>query len=129
MAQALPSFIANPSLAGREAQYVALTVKSAAVLKSWKLSLFSYEWLLPDGQIRPVDDLPLKEREKRLQVEDALKRGIPLMTPVLGIGIMDNIEIGSGRDVFLTLSALGYDHIPVYAPKSCLKEFKSFQLS
>jgi hypothetical protein len=129
MANAAPVFTVNPAVKDRDGQYVEMTVRTAAILKSWKSSLMSFEWLLPDGTIRALDELPLKEREKRLTVEAVLRDGRGLPKPVLGIGIMDNVEIGSGRDVFLTLAALGHEHIPVYIPKSCLKDFKAFLIS
>lgn len=107
-------------------KYVTLTVDARAVLDSWKSSLFSFEWLDAAGGIRTPDEMPMREREKRLDVERSLKTGAPLERPILGIGIMDNVEIGSGRAVFLTLAAMGHKTIPVAVPKSCVKDFKPF---
>lgn len=107
-------------------KYVTLTVDARAVLDSWRHSLFSFEWLDGSGGIRLPDDMPIREREKRLEVEKNLKAGQPLDTPILGIGIMDNIEIGAGRAVFLTLAALGHQTIPVAVPRSCAQDFKPF---
>lgn len=107
-------------------KYVTVTVDARAVLESWKGSLFSFEWLDASGGIRTPDDMPIREREKRLDVERHLKAGEPLERPILGIGIMDNIEIGAGKAVFLTLAAMGHKTIPVAVPKSCAKEFKPF---
>lgn len=107
-------------------KYVTLTVDARAVLDSWKSSLFSFEWLDAAGGIRTPDDMPMREREKRLEVERSLKSGQKLERPILGIGIMDNVEIGSGRAVFLTLAAMGHTTIPVAVPKSCAKDFKPF---
>ena len=129
MSKITPVFTINPAVQDRGGQYVDVTVRAEAVLKSWKLSLMSFEWLLPDGSVRGLDELPLSEREKRLSVESRLAAGEALPRPVLGIGIMDNVEIGSGRDVFLTLAAQGHQSIPVHVSKSCLKEFRAFQIS
>lgn len=120
-------FIPAPAITGREEKYIDVTVDAPAVIKEWKLSLLSFEWLLPDGTIRTIDELPIQQREKRLSVESRLNGGKPLEKPVLGIGLMDNIEIGSGKDVFLTLAALGYRHIPVHILKSCEKDFAAFR--
>ncbi len=109
-----------------EGKYVTLTVDAGSVLESWKNSLFSFEWLDAAGSIRQPDDMPIREREKRLAVENDLKAGAALDRPILGIGIMDNVEIGSGRAVFLTLAAMGHKTIPVAVPKSCAKDFKPF---
>ena len=120
------SFIDNPSIKGRESRYEIVNVAASKTLKSWKLSLFSFEWLDENGAIRKIDDLPLKERDKRLKVEDFIKSGVAVERPVLGIGIQDNIEIGAGRDVFLTLAASGVEIIQVHIPISCKKDFKQF---
>lgn len=120
------SFANHGSLKGREDRYAVVRVDANAVLKSWKGSLFSFEWLTPEGLLRALDDLPLHERDKRLKVEKQLVRGEPLERPVLGIGILDNVEIGAGREVFLTLAAQGIKDIEVHIPISVESEFKSF---
>lgn len=107
-------------------KYVILNVDAGAVLGSWKNSLFSFEWLNAAGGIRTPDDMPMREREKRLEVERSVKSGHALERPILGIGIMDNVEIGAGRAVFLTLAAMGHKTIPVAVPKSNAKDFKPF---
>lgn len=118
--------IDNPSLKGREDRYEIVKVRTNDVLKSWRLSLFSFEWLSQDGQIRSLDELPLHERDKRLKVEQALNKSTAIERPVLGIGLMDNVEIGAGRDVFLTLAAKGEDLIEVHIPVSARGDFKEF---
>lgn len=107
-------------------KYTLVDINAQAAIKSWKLSLFSYEWLDKNGEIKSCETLPPQEQVKRKQVEILIKNSLPLPIPILGIGVMDNIEIGSGRDVFLTLAALGAKTIPAYIPKSQEKFFKSF---
>jgi len=119
-------FIDSPSLKGREDRYMVVRVNALSVLKSWRKSLFSFEWLMQDGGIRGLDDLPLHERDKRLKVEKSLSAGQSLERPVLGIGMMDNVEIGAHRDVFLTLAAQGIKEIEVHVPVSNQKDFTSF---
>lgn len=119
-------FIDNPSIKGREDRYQVVRVKSAAVLKSWRSSLFSFEWLNTDGSIRSLDDLPLHERDKRLKVEESIQKNEELSRPVLGIGMLDNIEIGAAREVFLTLAASGVEVIEAHIPASNVAEFKKF---
>jgi len=119
-------FIDSGSLKGREDRYTVVRVDTAAVLKSWRKSLFSFEWLTQDGGIRGLDDLPLHERDKRLKIEKTLRGGAPLERPVLGIGMLDNVEIGAGRDVFLTLAAQGSKEIEVHIPLSNKQDFNSF---
>ena len=120
------SFTDSPSIKGREDRYVVVRVQADKALKSWQKSLFSFEWLTPDGKIRPIEELPLREHERRLEAENALKSGHAMERPVLGIGLMDNIEIGAGKAVFMTLAASGITAIEVHVPVSNQKEFKAF---
>ena len=119
-------FTDHSSLKGREDRYAIVRIDTAAVLKSWRRSLFSFEWLTPEGDLRALDDLPLHERDKRLKVEKHLAQGLTLERPVLGIGILDNVEIGAGREVFLTLAARGIKDIEVHIPRSSQSDFNSF---
>ncbi len=121
-----PSFIDNSAIQSRADSYVTVTVDVGRVLQSWRESLFSYEWMRPDGQLKSGAELPEKEQPKRAAVEDSLRKKEPLEKPVLGIGMMDNIEIGVGRATFLTLAAMGINNIPVHIPKSHRDEFSSF---
>lgn len=123
---AMPDFITNPVIQGREDHYATIQIKVDAVLESWRMSLFSYEWILPDGRIRDTNELSENERTKRAAIESSLKRQDQLEMPILGIGLLENVEIGSGRALFLTLAAHGYKTIPVHIPKSNTKEFASF---
>lgn len=119
-------FTDNPSIKGREDRYMVVKVRTDAVLKSWRKSLFSFEWLNTDGKIRTLDELPLHERDKRLKVEKSLSDGENLVRPVLGIGMLENVEIGAGKDIFLTLAAKGLTEIEVHIPVSNKPDFKNF---
>ena len=118
------AFTPGPAVKGREKEYKTVNVAVRPVLESWKASLFSFEWLTPDGALRDMDDLPIPQREKRLAVEDKMKNGEELPYPVLGIGLMDNVEIGSGKDVFLTLAANGHESISVCIPPPAKRNFR-----
>ena len=120
------TMIDNAGIKGREDRYTVIRIDTAKTLKSWQSSLFSFEWLMPDGAIRSLDDLPLRERDRRIEAEKALKGGSPLERPILGIGIMDNVEIGAGRAVFLTLAAQGHKSIDVHIPASNHDDFRKF---
>lgn len=120
------SYKDSAAIAGREDKYLTVRVHTAKILADWRKSLFSFEWLTPDGNLRTLDDLPLAQHDKRIKTEDTLKKGQALERPVLGIGILDNIEIGAGREIFLTLAARKMDAIEVHIPKSSQKEFKQF---
>jgi hypothetical protein len=123
----LPKFVDNPVVKSRRDNYIDIDVNVEKVLKSWRISLFSFEWLGPEGRIKSADELPEAEKPKRAEVERRLKAGEALEKPILGIGMLDNIEIGSGRAVFLTLAAQGAKTVPVHIPRSNEGEFKPFR--
>lgn len=116
-------FISSSSICGREETFTTVTIAIKPILESWRHSLFAHEWLDKNGEIKPPKDLNEKERQRRDDVEKALKNTAPLEMPVLGIGITDNIEIGSGRATLLTLAARGWKTMPAHIPKSHLKAF------
>lgn len=119
-------FTDNPAIRGKENSYITVSVKAPDVIKSWKSSLFSFEWITAEYKIKPFEDLPEKEQEKRREVEARLQAGKPVEMPILGIGMLDNVEIGSGRAVFLTLVANGVEEIPVHIPVTYKDDFKPF---
>ncbi len=112
--------LANPEM------FISIEIDLPAVIKSWQLSVFSYEWLHRDGSIKSLGELSEADQDKRKAVETALDNGDILEKPVLGIGIQDNIEIGSGRATLLTLADMGHKTIPVHIPKSNESDFKDF---
>ena len=118
--------IDNSSLKGRESSFITIELDIAKIVKDWKASVFSFEWLTPEGQVRTLDVLGETQTEQYQKVETAFKCGETLERPVLGLGVMDNIEIGSRKEVLLTLCALGVEKIDVHVPKSCLKDFQKF---
>ncbi len=120
------SFIDNPAIKGREDKFLCLNVSIASVIDSWKDSLFAHEWVKPDGSLKKPNELNEANRLKRLEIETALHEGRPLFKPVLGLGMMDNVEIGSGKDVLMTLASLAQDSLPVHIPKSHADDFKLF---
>ncbi|MCM2342955.1 MAG: hypothetical protein NDJ24_00165 [Alphaproteobacteria bacterium] len=122
------TFTDNPVAKGRPDHYIDITVDTGKVMKSWRESLFSFEWLLPDGRIKSAAELSETERPRREAVEAALASHQPLDKPVLGIGMLDNVEIGSGRATFLTLVAHGLTTIPVHIPKANEADFKKFRV-
>ena len=122
----IPSFIDNPATASRPDSYVTVTVALGPILASWRESLFAHEWLRADGSVKPPKEQSETLQGKRAKIEEALKAGQPLERPVLGIGILDTVEIGAGRDTLLTLAAAGIGQISVHIPKSHLDEFRLF---
>lgn len=120
------AFIDNKAASAAPDKYLSISVDTQAVLNSWRGSLFSFEWLDENGDIKPTNDLAENEQAKRQRVEEALKNNEDLEKPMLGIGMLESIEIGAGRAEFLTLTALGHKTLPVHIPKSNESDFKDF---
>ena len=120
------NFIHNPSIEADATKYMTVDVSLPKILDSWKNSLFAFEWLTPDGTLKDLDDLPMIQHEKRLIVEKKMETGKDLAMPVLGFGLLDTVEIGSGKAVLLTLAAHGEDHIPAHILKSDQDDFEPF---
>lgn len=119
-------FTDNAIVLADQGIYADITVDTARVLESWRLSLMSFEWLDFRGNLKVPEEMPETERKKREAVEQRIKEDVPLSKPILGIGIQDNVEIGSGRAEFLTLAARGIKHIPVHVRKTQISDFKAF---
>lgn len=119
-------FISNPVIKGREDRYQTVTINIPRIIESWRKSLFSFEWMLPDGRIKSRDELPEKEQPKRDEIEARIAAGQHLEIPVLGIGLLENVEIGTGRAILLTLAARGLEAMPAHIPVSHREEFEDF---
>ncbi len=122
---AAPAFIDNPAIAGKTS-FATVTISVAPVIASWRESLFAHEWLHADGSLKQPKEQSDTIREKRSAIEARLAAGEPLERPVLGIGILDTVEIGAGRDTLLTLAARGISQISVHIPRSHMDEFRLF---
>ncbi len=120
------NFTDNPCAVNDPARYMEVRVNLPKTLKSWQLSLYSFEWMTKDGEIKPLEALSDADRAKREKIESNIKSGVPLEKPVLGLGIQDNVEIGSGKAALLTLAAHGVSEIPVHIFKSNERDFKAF---
>ncbi len=120
------SYSDNKLIKSKGDAYLTVDVQIPLVLESWKISLFSFEWLTPDGKIRALEDLPEIEQEKYSKVLNSVKSGEAVERPILGIGIMDNVEIGSRRDVLLTIADQHIDVISVHIPKMNEKDFMPY---
>ncbi|MGB0719014.1 MAG: hypothetical protein ACPGRX_00985 [Bdellovibrionales bacterium] len=120
------SFIDSKAVTAKPEFYTKIEIDIAKIIQNWRLSVFSYEWLNPDGSIKPLDALKDKDQIKRQNIEDALRANTPLDIPVLGIGIQDNVEIGSGKALLMTLLHHGVRVSPAHIPQSNREDFKDF---
>lgn len=120
------SFIDNPAIQDRAEKYLCVDVDIQKVLNSWRSSLYAFEWITPEGRIKEIQELAESEQQKRRAIEQKLRNGETLAKPVLGIGILENVEIGIGRHEFLTAASRGLKRIPVHIPKSNHDDFTPF---
>jgi len=119
-------YIENPSVKLRNQPYLTIEIDVSKALKSWKSSLYSFEWLDKTGAIKPASDLKEADQERRALVERQITQGQELEMPILGIGMLDNVEIGTGKAVFLTVAAMGQTKMPVHIMAVHEKEFEAF---
>lgn len=106
--------------------YVEMHLAPADILRAWASSMFSYEVLNKDGSVKATDDMVDETLERYVAVQDRFKRGESIAKPVIGIGIMDTIEIGIGREIVAAAHIQGLDLIPVHVRKAQAEEIKSF---
>lgn len=123
-----PRFVPHPDLIDAGDAFLSVVVDVRKVIKSYRQSLFAFEWLDPEGHIKGIDDLNTNFAEQRRLVEQNLASGKALPQPVLGIGLLGCVEIGAGRDVLLTLAALGVDTMPVHIPQAMQKDFEKMTI-
>ena len=120
------NLIDNQTIKDRQDKFTLLEVQLDKIIKDWKASLYSFEWLLPDGSVRPPEKLTTEYRHQYNNIEQIYQLNGALERPILGLGMMDNVEIGSRKEVLLTLYNLGVRQMSVHVPKSCLDDFQKF---
>ncbi len=98
--------------------YQEISVSPAHVLTCWRSSMFACEVLDNNGEIKPEDKIAPDTLKRYLECIEMIKRGEETPKPILGYGIMDNIEIGVGREIILAAKTLGLIEIPVHIRKA-----------
>jgi hypothetical protein len=106
--------------------YVEMTLSPAKILNAWRMSIFAHELLNGDGTTKGVNDMHPDHMKKYIDISELMNRGEPLAKPVLGIGIMDNVEIGIGREIILVANDMGLEELPFHVRKSQADDIKSF---
>lgn len=122
----IPVFCDNKLAAKAPDDYVDVCVFVDRVLESWKDSILSFEFLNSDGSLRGDRELSPKNMDRRLVLEQKIKEKKTVEKPILGIGLMDNVEIGSGRDIFMTLAFHGHTTIDAHIRKNQQADFKGY---
>ncbi len=120
-------FIPEPDLKNDEKSFITFTIDIQKVIKSFRHSVFSYEWMhTATGSLKSLDELGSKQKNERIEIENMIKNGHPIPQPILGIGLMDHIEIGTGKAIIMTLAAHGFNEMPVHIPISMFGSMHEF---
>jgi hypothetical protein len=106
-------------------EYIEMTFNPALILKAWALSMFAHEILTHEGDIRDEKNMNEATLAKFLQAQDAFKKGEKIPKPIIGVGIMDNIEIGIGRETVAAALALNIRELPIHTRQGQAEEVKS----
>lgn len=121
-----PRFIDHPSVSANPDVYGNATLDLAKALPSWSQSLIAYKWLTSDGTPKKAE---LLDDEQRAQYDDIIRiltKGDAFPKPIIGLGMFDNVEVGSGAGIVATFAAMGVVMIPVHVRLAQEKGLKKF---
>lgn len=118
----------HPSVSANPEAYGNATLNIAAALPSWSQSLIAYKWLDSTGIPKDPGALADEQATQRADILAILERGDALPKPIIGLGMFDNLEVGSGAGIVATLAALGEVTIPVHVRRAQEKGLKKFLL-
>lgn len=105
--------------------YTEITTSPSAILDAWSMSLFAHEILSKDGSIKPESEMTEATLDRYLQAVSSLKKGENLSKPVLGVGIMDGVEIGIGREIIAACITLGVSEITFHVRQGQVDDIKT----
>lgn len=116
------SFEPNPCA---PSHFITAQVDTVKIVHSWQHSILSFEWL-KNGALKPVDTLTATQKAAYSQAQASIRTHTPLPMPILGIGIMDGVEIGSGHAVVMALLSENITHFQAHIPPTNTDEFKPY---
>lgn len=121
-------FIDHPNVGANKDAYIDGVLDLDKAMPSWRQSLLAHKWLTTDGYPKPPETLGAEQKEKYDTYEAMLKNGEALPKPIIGIGMVDNVEVGSGQAVILLLAHKGVKQIPVHIRNSQSKKLMKFMV-
>lgn len=104
--------------------YIEIALSPVEILDAWTLSMFAHELLNKDGSVKSKKDMNPSTMQKYIDMHSLIKRGEPIPKPVIGIGIMDNLEIGIGREIIAAAMQNNISQIIVNIRKAQVTEIK-----
>lgn len=103
-------------------KFVTLDLETSKLLHLWGGSIVSFEWL-KDGKPKDKSDLKESLQEKFTEIEQILENGQSVEHPLLGIGIFDGVEMGTGRATLCVFATHNIPKIKCSILKTTEKEF------
>jgi hypothetical protein len=107
-------------------KYIEMECRPSDILKAWSLSSHAHELLDKQGEVLDKSVMNDVTLAKYITACDALKKGEAIAKPVIGIGIMDNLEIGIGREIIAAACVMGIDQILTHVRKAQHNEIRKF---
>lgn len=126
METATPRFMDHPSVSANPGAYGNGSLDVEKALPSWKQSLIAYKWLDAEGRPKKPDALDDEQRAQRDDILRILAKGDALPKPIIGLGMFDNVEVGSGAGIIATLADIGVKILPVHLRIAQEKGLKKF---
>ena len=120
-----PQFYDHEVVKKSPQDYVEFTLSPSRILKAWQSSLFAHELLDKDANVKDDKDMAPETYQRYIDATEALKRREAIAKPVIGIGIMDGVEIGIGREIIAACQTMGVDDIPVSVRRAQADDIKS----
>lgn len=121
-----PRFIDHPSVSANPDAYGNATLDLGRALPSWSQSLVAHKWLETGGVPKKADNLADEQRAQYEDIVRILTKGDAFPRPIVGLGMFDNIEIGSGAGIVATLASMGIPLIPVHIRRAQEKGLRKF---
>lgn len=106
-------------------KYAGMELDLSKVIDSWGMSIVAHEWL-QKGSFKAHADLQDHLQEEWTEVLEIAKSSNTMTRPILGIGVLDNVEVGTNRAVLSVADHLGLSSIEVLVPKAMTDIFKEW---
>lgn len=119
-----PEFQNHAIVAQSPQDYDKKTLSPRKILNLWSSSMFAHELLNKDKTIKTVADMTSETKNKFEHAMTHIQSNTPIDIPIIGIGMLDGIEIGVGREIIAACQTLGIETMPVYVRKSQHDEIK-----
>lgn len=108
-------------------KYVVMQLDLQKTIESWAMSIVAHEWL-KSGIFKLHADLQDHLQEEWTTMLESVQTTKTFVRPILGIGVLDNVEVGTNRAVLSVAKHLELVSIEVVVPKPMADLFEEFQI-